>query len=246
MKTWDELKILYVEDDDETRIGLEKFLKRRFGKVFLADTGEKGLETIIKHSPDIVIADILLPKISGLEMIRQARKAGAGCKVLITSTVEESSTILEAVDLNIEGYVVKPLEPDILENKLNSIALSLTVPAPEKVIRIIGSKKEAGEKIRKGIIGIIKDATGKGPRDASVFISAKNIEITLYGTVGKAEKTLLLSRRNTEFIEEFHKRLYRQLQDDFIRLLAAETGNILELTKIEADAFKDKDLLIFE
>lgn len=102
------LKVLYVEDDDNTRAGLERFLKRRFGKVYTAENGEKGIESFNEHHPDIAIIDILLPGISGLEMIKKIREIDSKCRFFITSTVSDVSTILKAVDLDISNYITNP------------------------------------------------------------------------------------------------------------------------------------------
>ena len=112
------LKVLYVEDDDNTRAGLERFLKRRFGKVYTAENGEKGIESFNEHHPDIAIIDILLPGISGLEMIKKIRETDSKCRFFITSTVSDVSTILKAVDLDISNYIIKPINTDELEEKL--------------------------------------------------------------------------------------------------------------------------------
>ena len=64
-----ELKVIYIEDNDNTRSSIERFLKRRFGKVFLAENAEKGIRLFDQFDPDIAIVDILLPGMGGLEMI---------------------------------------------------------------------------------------------------------------------------------------------------------------------------------
>ena len=58
-----EIKILYVEDDCATAEELGQFLKRRAGRVYIANDGEEGLDLFEKHTPDIIIADLFLPKL---------------------------------------------------------------------------------------------------------------------------------------------------------------------------------------
>ena len=181
------LKVIYIEDNENTRLGIERFLKRRFGKVFLAENAEKALEMFDEFSPDIAVVDLILPGMSGLEMIKKLREDGSKCKFLITSSVSDASTILEAVDLDIENYIVKPIDTAVFEEKLRRIGKSIIEQKNKSasVYRFeFENKNEVEENIRKLFIKLLKEKSGRGPRDAVVFISENMIEITAYGITG--------------------------------------------------------------
>jgi len=116
------LRVLYVEDDVATREALSKFLNRRVGKLFLASDGEEGICRFQECKPNLLIVDLIMPGISGIQMIAEIRKQDKDCRILITSTVSEINSVIEAVDLGIDHYIIKPIDMEDLEKKLEGIS----------------------------------------------------------------------------------------------------------------------------
>lgn len=242
------LKVIYIEDNDNTRSSIERFLKRRFGKVFLAENAEKGLQLFERFEPDIAIVDIILPGMGGLEMIKKIRENNTKCKFLITSSVSDAETILEAVDLDIENYIVKPINPDIFEEKLRRIGMSIIQQRAKD--SATGSfefenKNEVEENIRKLFIKILKEKSGRGPRDAVVFISNDFVEITAYGIAGPAERTLLKDIKNAGYVEEGRRLLYSCMERELTDMIRSVTGVFVELQNVKVDARKDREVSKF-
>ena len=249
METWNELKILYVEDDDDARKGLERFLRRRFGKVFSAIDAEQGIEIFKEQEPDICIVDILLPGMNGLDMIRKMRGIYPRCRYLVTSTVKDVGIILEAVDLKIESYILKPIDTDDLEIKLKSTAESIIcerdLDGRIKVFSEIQDKKNIEEELRKGIVALIKRASGKGPRDVVVFMAENYVDIVVYGSFTVLERTLLNDVRNAGHVEEGRKLFYKFIERQISGLIKNNTGAITHLIKIQVNCDKDHEKLTF-
>lgn len=249
MNVWKELKILYVEDDTDTREGLERFLKRRFGRVYLAEDGEKGIEVFQTELPDLCIVDILLPGMSGLEMIEKMKGIHEECRYLVTSTVGEVETILSAIDLNIENYIVKPIDTTDFEIKLNNIASSIMQDRKAKAKTLLFSLSDKGkieENLRQGVISIMKKACGKGPQNVTVFISRDTVDINLYGILNPMEKTLLAGKGNQGHVEEGRKLLYTTLQDEITSLIEHETKTQTVLHHVEVDSRSNHDRLLLK
>lgn len=103
-------KILIVEDDNMLRNILSDQLSRDY-EIVQADDGEKGMQYILDYKPDLVILDILLPKLEGLEMLDRVRKypdpAVAETKVIIFSNFSTAEQIQKAKVLNVADYLVK-------------------------------------------------------------------------------------------------------------------------------------------
>ena len=103
-------KILIVEDDNDLRDLLSKHLNRYY-EIGQAEDGEQGLNFIINFKPDLVLLDLLLPKLSGLEMLERVRKhpdaAVAGVKVIVFSNFSTPEFILKARELQVRDYLVK-------------------------------------------------------------------------------------------------------------------------------------------
>lgn len=247
MDTLKNLKVLYVEDDDNTRAGLERFLKRRFGRVYTAANGEDGIASFNENHPDIAIVDILLPGISGLEMIKKIRETDSKCRFFITSTVSDVSTILEAVDLDIANYIIKPINTDELEDKLKKAGSSIMKERQQSTSAgtlSFENKKETEENIRKGILKLFKDKSGRGPRDAVVFISGNTIEITAYGILGPFEKTLITDFKNAGHIEESRRLFYMCIEEDLTAMIKELSGVQATLKSIKVDALKDREYAV--
>ena len=102
--------LLYVEDDTTTRELLVNMLKRHGYDCIVAENGQEGLELYRRHSPEIVLCDIMMPVMSGLEMARAIRADFPEAQFIFMTALEESKFILEAIDIGVTQYVVKPVE----------------------------------------------------------------------------------------------------------------------------------------
>ncbi|MCI9597015.1 MAG: response regulator [Firmicutes bacterium] len=239
-----QLRVIYIEDNDHTRCSVEKFLKRRFGKVFLAENAEKGLSLFQRYHPDIAIVDILLPGMGGLELIKKARETGETCKFLITSSVSDVTTILEAVDLDIENYIVKPIDPYAFEEKLRRIGESIIKERKRMSAArsfTLENKSEVEEELRKGFIKLLKEKTGRGPRDAVALLTSHEVEISAYGVLGAMEKTLLLDAKNIGHVEEGRRLLYHSMEQEMVGLVKEAAGAFVELRSVKPDAKRDRE-----
>jgi YesN/AraC family two-component response regulator len=88
------LKILYVEDDEITRMILFRQLKEEFAEVYQAENGFEGLQLYKQHSPDIVITDLTMPVMSGVEMIREIQHISPKQTVIVLTGFHEQSKFL--------------------------------------------------------------------------------------------------------------------------------------------------------
>jgi PAS domain S-box-containing protein len=109
-----DLRVLYVEDDDEIREQLAQFLRRRVGQLFTANNGREGLQAFFQHQPDVVVSDIRMPEMDGLEMVSQIKREQPGAPVIMTTAFNETDYFLRAIDLGVDKYVMKPVRTDHL------------------------------------------------------------------------------------------------------------------------------------
>lgn len=105
------LNILYVEDDRETRAQLSEFLMRHVGGVSVAENGEEGLDAFRKRPSDMVVTDILMPVMDGLEMAVEIRKEAPELPIIITTAFQDEEYFLRAIEIGVDGYVLKPTFP---------------------------------------------------------------------------------------------------------------------------------------
>ncbi len=109
-----ELAVLYVEDDAIIQFSVSTLIDKTVGKLFTASEGKEGLNIFRDKRPDIVITDIRIPGMSGLEMVEAIREQDRDVPIIITTAYSETDNLLRAIDLGIDKYVVKPIERDQL------------------------------------------------------------------------------------------------------------------------------------
>lgn len=116
-----DLAILFVEDEDGIRESLVEFIKTFSDNVFVAKNGQEGLDLYSNNKIDVVISDIKMPVMSGIEMVHQIKKINPQPYIIFTTAHSGSEYMAEAIDMQVDGYLLKPIDFDKLENKLNHI-----------------------------------------------------------------------------------------------------------------------------
>jgi len=99
--------ILVVDDEREILRALQRSLTAHGYKVFTARSGEEAIEVFARHRPDLLLLDLLLPGISGLEVVRQVR-AASNVPIIVLSVKEAEHDKVEALDFGADDYVAKP------------------------------------------------------------------------------------------------------------------------------------------
>ena len=119
--------VLVVDDEEEIREVLIHLLKKRMPATFFeAENGQEALEALPRVNPDLVITDISMPKMNGIEFARQARESGYKKPILFVTAHSERETTLEAWTTGYFDYITKPFDSSILEVVQNAIAASDT------------------------------------------------------------------------------------------------------------------------
>ncbi|MBB5021338.1 response regulator transcription factor [Desulfurispira natronophila] len=113
-----QMSVLVAEDDPIAREHIGTYLKRRFHKVYAVEDGEKALHLIEKHTVHIIILDIYMPLLNGMEVARILRKKDLDIPIIILTSHGEAEMLQEAVSLRLSGYILKPLRLGNLEEML--------------------------------------------------------------------------------------------------------------------------------
>ena len=107
-------RVLYVEDDEEVRSQMTRFLQRRVGHLDVASDGAEGLAAFQSGHHDLVITDIKMPNMDGLEMASRIKEAGHRVPIIVITAHSDKEFLLRAIELGIDRYVTKPVDPDAL------------------------------------------------------------------------------------------------------------------------------------
>jgi two-component system NtrC family response regulator/two-component system response regulator HydG len=103
-------RILVVDDEPNARAALRTILTEEGYEIVEASDGEEGLTRLAEESPDIVLADVRMPKLDGLGMLKKAREQGSTATFLMMTAFARIETAVEAMKLGAENYLVKPLD----------------------------------------------------------------------------------------------------------------------------------------
>jgi len=103
------MHLLYVEDNEDTIDATMLYLDEFFDAITVAKNGKEGVEKFQKHTIDMIISDINMPIMDGLEMAEQIKGVNPHIPIIFFSAHNEESFIQRANALNIEGYLYKPL-----------------------------------------------------------------------------------------------------------------------------------------
>jgi putative two-component system response regulator len=108
------LVVLYVEDEEDVREALARYLRRRFAKVDTAENGEEGLEKFKQNHYDIVITDVRMPVMDGLEMAKKIKEITEDMPVIVVTAFNETDYFMRAIEIGIDRYVKKPVDTEAL------------------------------------------------------------------------------------------------------------------------------------
>ncbi len=107
-----EMRIMLVEDDLIIQQQLKTFLLRFFGHVDTADHGMEALELYNRHSYDLVITDLTMPLMGGIELSANIRGMNPNQKILVFSAHSESDKLIELINIGVDGFMLKPVDMD--------------------------------------------------------------------------------------------------------------------------------------
>ena len=117
--------VLYVEDDLSIQNTMRRYLEKFFVKVDVANDGVDGFARYIDNNYDLVITDLSMPNMNGIDMLHQIRERSEEQSVLITSAYSDAEYLLDAIKLGIDGYIIKPFDYEQLNNELYKISNKL-------------------------------------------------------------------------------------------------------------------------
>lgn len=234
-----QIKVLYVEDDNFTRTYVYDSLKKKVGKIVMAENGEAGIKLCLNFMPDIIITDLIMSDMNGIEMMRELREKGCRIPFIITSALSDAETILETVDLKIEKYLIKPISIDILIRSLTQIATDILeekeglLVVNQNFILTDDAKSKLEIEIRNIYSKYLKEVAGKGAKYINVFINGKRIEIISKEALTTLEESILTIGQHYKVIELFRKVIYEntmwKIEEEISRLIDRK----MKIRKIE-------------
>ena len=122
MEAFNDLSVLYVEDDPFHRNCFVAAMAERFAELRTAESGEQALALYEERPCDLLITDLIMPGIDGLSLCRAIRSYSQDMPIIINSAALSRVMLMECVNLGVDGYILKPIESEMVESVLSQAA----------------------------------------------------------------------------------------------------------------------------
>ncbi|WP_457635896.1 EAL domain-containing response regulator [Persephonella sp.] len=202
----DRIKVLYVEDDTGVKEATLHLLKEFFSKVITASDGLEGLNLYKKEKPDLIITDIDMPHMSGLEMISRIRERDSDTAIVVFTAHSETEFLIESIKLGVDGYVLKPIDLKQFIQTIKKVAENIYLKKElQKSINLLKQYQEAVDKL------FIVSKTD--PRGFITYVNEKFCDISKYKKeelIGKPHNVV----RHPDVPRQFFKDLWRTIKKE--------------------------------
>ncbi len=116
------MKILICEDEEIMLTALEFRLRKQGFSSVLAEDGKQAVDILKQEMPDLIVADIMMPYVTGLQLINFVRRdLGSSIPIIIISALDDDETVLEAFRLGANDFIAKPFKPNELILRIKRI-----------------------------------------------------------------------------------------------------------------------------
>ncbi len=152
-------RILIAEDEPDMRMGLRDNLQFEGYEVFEADDGEQAVRRVKEHRPDLLLLDVMMPKLDGLAVCKQIREAGFTLPILMLTAKSQEADIVRGLEVGADDYITKPFSiHEVLARIKAALRRSGLKPSMSKVMHIgeaevdliTGKVKRAGQEFTMG------------------------------------------------------------------------------------------------
>ncbi len=126
------MKVQLIDDHTLFRLGLKNLLERSgIDVIAAASTGQDGLDMVHDAKPDVILLDMRMPDMDGLEVLKKLRDAGITVPISMLTTSTEEHDLIESLRSGAQGYLLKDMDPEDLVAALHNIMKGETVVAPQ-------------------------------------------------------------------------------------------------------------------
>ena len=201
--------ILIIEDDIETLEIMVELFESTFSNVYTSTNGYEAIEIFEKNLIDVILCDINIPKLNGLDTISKIRELDYSIPIIIISACSDTQTLLKASNCNIQGYILKPIMFDDVQNIKNKIFHHQNYEFMNKNIEINFSTSLNLQNNQIIIEGKIIKLTIKETEFLKLLIKKKG-SIVSYEIIGKVvwgEENIMSSTSLRTLVKNIRKKL---------------------------------------
>ena len=142
----DPIRVLIVDDHAVVRQGLKAFLRVQDGIEFVgeAENGEEAIERAGELEPDVIMMDLVMPGMGGVETMRKLRELGSDARVIVLTSFAEDDQVIAAVKAGAAGYLLKDVRPDELASAIRTVHEGDALLHPLVAAKLMSKVADAG------------------------------------------------------------------------------------------------------
>lgn len=181
----DPIKVLLVDDHQVVRRGLRTFLEVQddIEVVGEASDGAEGVARAEELKPDVVLMDVKMPGMDGVEALRRLRELDNPARVLIVTSFTEQRTVVPALRAGAAGYVYKDVDPDALAGAIRSVHAGHILLQPEVAGALLSQEVNSGQgrggsltEREREVLGLIADGRSNREIARALVLSEKTVK----------------------------------------------------------------------
>lgn len=192
------LRVILADDHEIVRAGIRRLLSidRRIKIIDEADNGQDLIDTVSYHKPDVVISDIMMPKLNGIEALKKIREMKIECFVIMLTAYEDSFHLENALEAGADGYLSKDINARELIDSIFDVVKGERVFS-KSVVRLIQKRGVSSSELESTPVVITKreqeilDLVAKGKTSQYIaeklFISVRTVESHRYNLMQKLD-----------------------------------------------------------
>jgi len=226
-----ELHVLYVEDDENLRLETIKIIERIFAKVDVASDGYEGLESFKTVKYDLIITDIEMPRMNGIEMSRNIRLMNKDVPIVVVSAYSNTDYFMESIAISIDYYILKPIKMPHLIDTLFAAVKRIT----DKRLADAYRQREIIQRVQKASVSVLSEITNVSPNPTIVYTNGSITFMNDAFTTLFADEELQKLITNEQHLWKF---LNEKISIDSVIL--KENDYIEQLDGFEGDSNKHK------
>ncbi|OCC08571.1 response regulator transcription factor [Streptomyces sp. PTY087I2] len=168
-------RVLLIEDDLAVQKGVTLALKRRGHEVEVAASGETGLLALERHRPDLVLLDLMLPGMSGLEVCRRIRESKQ-VPIIILSARGDDIDVVVGLEAGADDYIIKPAGGEVLEARMKAV-LRRVAPAQDHDVQAGAARTDVE---RHGTLTVNRTALIVSDNGAELALAPSELKLLLF------------------------------------------------------------------
>ena len=164
-----DIKLLFVEDDTIIRNVYKQILKQFVKTLYVASDGKEGYDSYLINKPDLIVTDIKMPIMNGLDMINKIREQDKEMRIIIMSAYSESRFFINAIESGVKGFLIKPVETpnlkDVIQEQANDILMEKRLDEEAHKRHQAESERNKGEDLLRALLTTITSFFHDGIND---------------------------------------------------------------------------------